>query len=57
MKIVIFQMDESQRWFLNIIAPDGGLLFCGERGYKTKRNAATAGFRLIKGMQRAVVVL
>lgn len=56
MKIVVYY-SEFDTWALNIIGADGKAIFAGVRGYKTKRNAATAGFRLIKGMQRAVVVL
>lgn len=56
MKIELYQAS-SGLWFLNVIAPDRGLLLQGVRAYKTKRNAATAGMRLLKGMQRAVVVL
>lgn len=56
MKIELYLADD-QLWHLNIIAPDGGLLFQGVRGYQSKKNAAAAGMRLLHGMQRAVVVL
>jgi hypothetical protein len=56
MKIEMYQAYD-RLWYLNVMAPDRGLLFRGVRGYKTKRNAAAAGMRLLKGMQRAVVVL
>lgn len=57
MKIKLYQDEFDNLWHLAVIAPDGGLLLNGVRGYKTKRNAATAGMRLLKGMQSAVVVL
>ena len=56
MKVKVFRED-NLLWYLNIIAPDGELLFIGVRGYQTKKNAAAAGMRLLHGMQRAVVVL
>lgn len=57
MKIKLYQDEFDSLWHLAVIAPDGGMLLNGVRGYKTKRNAAAAGMRLLKGMQRAVVVL
>lgn len=56
MKIDIFQMPGGE-WVLDIKSSNGALLFLSGRSYRSEGNAKAAANRLLKGMQRAVVVL